>query len=68
MAALAKLPALEQPQSTRRLLLASDCEDQSEELARILRNAGSVESISIWPPWRSTMRLTMAKPMPLPST
>lgn len=49
MAALAKLPALaDAPQSTRRLLLASDCEDQSEELARILRNAGSVESISIF--------------------
>ncbi|MBR2118012.1 MAG: HD domain-containing phosphohydrolase [Pseudomonadota bacterium] len=43
MAALAELP-----QTTRRLLLASDCEDQSEELARILRNAGSVETISIF--------------------
>lgn len=42
MAALAELP-----QTTRRLLLASDCEDQSEELARILQNAGSVEAISI---------------------
>ena len=43
MAAWAELP-----QTTRRLLLASDCEDQSEELARILRNAGSVETISIF--------------------
>ncbi len=43
MAALAELP-----QTTRRLLLASDCEDQSEELARILQNAGRVESISIY--------------------
>ena len=43
MAALAELP-----QTTRRLLLASDCEDQSEELARILQNAGSVEAISIY--------------------
>ncbi|MBN9585026.1 MAG: phosphohydrolase [Afipia sp. 62-7] len=42
MAALA-----ETPQTTRRLLLASDCEDSSEELTRILRNAGSVEAISI---------------------
>ena len=48
MAALAKLPALEHAQSTRRLLLASDCENQSEELARILRNAGNVEAISIF--------------------
>ena len=43
MAALAELP-----QTSRRLLLASDCEDQSEDLARILRNAGSVETISIF--------------------
>lgn len=43
MAALA-----ETPRTTRRLLLASDCEDQSDELARILRNAGSVETISIY--------------------
>lgn len=43
MAALAELT-----QTTRRLLLASDCEDQSEDLARILRNAGSVETISIF--------------------
>lgn len=42
MAALA-----ETPQTTRRLLLASDCEDSSEELTRILQNAGSVEAISI---------------------
>ena len=42
MAALAELP-----QTTRRLLLASDCEDQSDDLARILKNAGSVEAISI---------------------
>lgn len=49
MAALARLPGLnDAPQPARRLLLASDCEDQSEELARILRNAGNVESISIF--------------------
>ncbi|MCR6735589.1 MAG: HD domain-containing protein [Afipia sp.] len=42
MAALAELP-----QTTRRLLLASDCENQSNDLARILKNAGSVEAISI---------------------
>ncbi|CAN5335496.1 HD domain-containing protein [soil metagenome] len=42
MAALAELP-----QTTRRLLLASDYEDPNNELARILRNAGNVESISI---------------------
>ena len=43
MAALAELP-----QTTRRLLLASDCEEQSDDLARILSNAGRVESISIF--------------------
>jgi len=43
MAALAELTP-----TTRRLLLASDCEDQSDELARILENAGRVESISIY--------------------
>jgi len=43
MAALA-----EKPQTTRRLLLASDVEDEHSELANILQNAGSVETISIF--------------------
>ncbi len=34
--------------SRKRLLLASDCEDQSSELAGILENAGSVEKISVF--------------------
>lgn len=38
----------ERSQTTRRLLLASDCEDLSDELARILENAGNVEAISIF--------------------
>lgn len=38
----------ERSQKKRRLLLASDIEDQSEELADILRNAGNVETISIF--------------------
>lgn len=42
-AALAEDPAM-----TRRLLLASDDEAQSEELARILGNIGRVESVSIF--------------------
>lgn len=43
MAALA-----ERSQATRRLLLASDCDDLSADLARILGNAGNVETISIF--------------------
>ena len=43
MAALA-----EKTQNSRRLLLASDVEDEHSELAHILQNAGSVESISIF--------------------
>lgn len=42
-AALAKEPSM-----TRRLLLASGDEGQSEELARILANLGRVESVSIF--------------------
>jgi HD-GYP domain-containing protein (c-di-GMP phosphodiesterase class II) len=38
----------ENPPMTRRLLLASDDEAQSEELARILGNIGRVESVSIF--------------------
>jgi HD-GYP domain-containing protein (c-di-GMP phosphodiesterase class II) len=43
MAALAELP-----QTTRRLLLASDRDDTSEDLAHILGHAGRVEAISIF--------------------
>jgi HD-GYP domain-containing protein (c-di-GMP phosphodiesterase class II) len=38
----------ERQQTGRRLLLASDVDDENTELARILENAGSVESISIF--------------------
>lgn len=38
----------ERSQTGRRLLLASDIDDENYELARILQNAGSVESISIF--------------------
>lgn len=38
----------ERSQTTRRLLLASDCDDDNGELACILQNAGNVESVSIY--------------------
>src|SRR5476649_2098615 len=38
----------EKSHTTRRLLLASDAEDEHSELAHILQNAGSVEAISIF--------------------
>jgi putative nucleotidyltransferase with HDIG domain len=38
----------EKTQTSRRLLLASDVEDEHSELVHILRNAGTVEAISIF--------------------